>query len=196
MLEYTKHNSAIVDEGAQIGAETRIWHFVHVSAGAKIGKNVSIGQGVFVGNKVIIGDHSKIQNNVSLFDGVTFEDAVFCGPSVVFTNVNNPRSLVERKNEYKNTLVKNGATLGANSTILCGVTIGKFAFVGAGAVVTKNVKDFALVVGVPAVQMGWMSAFGMKLKLPLKGSGIACCEQSGERYQLIGDFLKQLSAEK
>ncbi len=189
------HESAFVDEGAQIAEGTRIWHFVHVCSGAKIGRNVSLGQGVFVGNKVIIGDQCKVQNNVSIYDNVTLEEGVFCGPSVVFTNVHNPRSLVERKNEYRNTLVKKGATLGANSTIVCGVTIGKFAFVGAGAVVTKNVKDFALVIGVPALQVGWMSSFGMKLELPLAGSGVTRCEQSGEQYELIGDSLKQLGAE-
>jgi UDP-2-acetamido-3-amino-2,3-dideoxy-glucuronate N-acetyltransferase len=194
-MNFTKHQSAFVDDGAQIADGTRIWHFVHVCSGAKIGRGVSLGQGVFVGNKAVIGDQCKVQNNVSIYDNVTLEEGVFCGPSVVFTNVHNPRSLVERKNEYRNTLVKKGATLGANSTIVCGVTIGKFAFVGAGAVVTKDVKDFALVVGVPASQVGWMSAFGMKLELPLTGSGVTRCEQSGEEYELIGNSLVQLSAE-
>ena len=185
-----------MDEGAQIGNATRIWHFVHVCAGARIGNNVSLGQGVFVGNRVIIGNYSKIQNNVSLYDGVTLEEGVFCGPSVVFTNVYNPRSLVERKSEYRETFIRNGATLGANSTIICGVNVGKFAFVGAGAVVTKNIPDFALVVGVPAVQIGWMSAFGTRLNLPLSGRGVAKCELSGEVYELFGTELRQLSIAK
>ena len=150
MSDITIHPSAIVDAGAQIGAGSRIWHFVHVCAGAKIGQGVSLGQNVFVGNKVVIGDHCKVQNNVSVYDNVTLEEGVFCGPSMVFTNVYNPRSLIERKNEYRNTLVQKGATLGANCTIVCGVTIGAYAFVGAGAVVTKDVPAYALIVGVPA----------------------------------------------
>jgi UDP-2-acetamido-3-amino-2,3-dideoxy-glucuronate N-acetyltransferase len=190
------HQSAIVDEGAAIADGVRIWHFVHVCAGAKIGKDVSLGQGVFVSNKVSIGNRCKIQNNVSIYDNVTLEDDVFCGPSVVFTNVFNPRAFVERKNEYRDTLIKTGATLGANSTIVCGITVGKYAFVGAGSVVTKNVKDFALVVGVPAKQIGWMSAFGSRLKLPLTGGGTARCEQTGEDYELAGETLQQLRLEK
>jgi UDP-2-acetamido-3-amino-2,3-dideoxy-glucuronate N-acetyltransferase len=185
-MKYTKHETALVDEGAQIADGTRIWHFVHVCAGAKIGKDVSLGQGVFVGNNVTIGDKCKIQNNVTL------EDGVFCGPSVVFTNVRNPRSFIERKNEYRDTLIMEGATLGANSTIVCGVTIGRFAFVGAGAVVTKSVKDFALVVGVPAVQIAWISAYGTKLNLPLTGKGKASCEHSGENYELKGEKVTRL----
>ena len=142
-MNYSVHPSAIVDEGAQIGEGSRVWHFVHVCSGAKIGQGVSLGQNVFVGNKVTIGDRCKIQNNVSVYDNVTLEEGVFCGPSMVFTNVYNPRSLIERKNEYRDTLVKKGATLGANCTVVCGVTIGEYAFVGAGAVVNKNVKPYA-----------------------------------------------------
>jgi UDP-2-acetamido-3-amino-2,3-dideoxy-glucuronate N-acetyltransferase len=186
---YTVHPSAIVDEGAEIGTNSRVWHFVHVCGGARIGKNVSLGQNVFVGNKVTIGDNCKIQNNVSVYDNVHLEEGVFCGPSMVFTNVYNPRSLVERKSEYRDTLVKKGATLGANCTIVCGVTIGNYAFVGAGAVVNKDVKDFALMVGVPARQIGWMSAYGEQLDLPLQGSGTAVCQQTGDRYTLDGATL-------
>ena len=180
----TIHPSAIVDEGAQIGEGSRIWHWVHVCAGARIGQGVSLGQNVFVGNKVVIGDYCKVQNNVSVYDNVTLEEGVFCGPSMVFTNVYNPRSLIERKNEYRNTLVKKGATLGANCTIVCGATIGEYAFVGAGAVVTKDVPAYALVVGVPARQIGWMSEFGEQLSLPLAGSGQAVCSATGASYRL------------
>ncbi|WP_349816209.1 acyltransferase [Roseicyclus amphidinii] len=178
------HTSAIVDDGAQIGAGSRVWHFTHVCAGARIGAGVSLGQNVFVGNKVVIGDRCKIQNNVSIYDNVTLEDGVFCGPSMVFTNVYNPRALVERKNEYRDTLVRRGATLGANCTIVCGVTIGAFAFVGAGAVIQRDVADFALMVGVPARQIGWMSAFGERLDLPLTGAGTATCPKTGDLYTL------------
>lgn len=183
-MSYQVHPSAIVDEGAQIGEGSRVWHFVHVCGGARIGKGVSLGQNVFIGNKVVIGDNCKIQNNVSVYDNVTLEEGVFCGPSMVFTNVYNPRSLIERKNEYRNTLVKKGATLGANCTIVCGVTISEFAFVGAGAVVNKDVPAYALMVGVPARQIGWMSEFGEQLELPVKGEGSVVCEHSGDRYVL------------
>lgn len=162
-MAYQKHESAIVDDGAQIGDGSRVWHFVHVCAGAKIGEGVSLGQNVFVGNKVVIGDNCKIQNNVSVYDNVYLEDGVFCGPSMVFTNVYNPRSLVERKDEYRDTVVRKGATLGANCTIVCGVTIGEYAFVGAGAVVTKEVPAYALMVGTPAKRIGWMSKAGGRL---------------------------------
>src|SRR6056297_982529 len=170
-MSYYQHPSAIVDEGAQIGDDSRIWHFVHICGGARVGRAVSLGQNVFIGNKVVIGDSCKIQNNVSVYDNVTLEEGVFCGPSMVFTNVHNPRALVERKDEYRDTLVRRGATLGANCTVVCGVTIGAYAFVGAGAVVTRDVPDFALMTGVPARHLGWMSAFGERLGLPLDGDG-------------------------
>ena len=185
-MTVTVHPSAIVDDGAQIGDGSRVWHFVHICGGAKIGRGVSLGQNVFVGNKVVIGDHCKIQNNVSVYDNVTLEEGVFCGPSMVFTNVYNPRSLIERKDEYRNTLVKKGATLGANCTIVCGVTGGCFSFVGAGAVVQRDVSDFALVVGVPATQVGWMSAYGERLDLPMEGEATAKCLHTGDLYILRG----------
>lgn len=193
-MSYTVHPSAIVDEGAQIGEGSRVWHFVHVCAGAHIGKGVSLGQGVFVGNRVRIGDNCKIQNNVSVYDNVTLEDGVFCGPSMVFTNVYNPRSLIERKSEYRDTLVKKGATLGANCTIVCGTTVGEYAFVGAGAVVNKDVPAYALVVGVPARQIGWMSEFGEQLQLPLQGQAETLCQHTGARYVLNGTSLTKLPA--
>jgi len=184
MPEFTVHPSAIVDPGAQIGAGTRVWHWVHVCAGARIGARCSLGQNVYVGNRVVIGDNVKIQNNVSVYDEVTLEDDVFCGPSMVFTNVYNPRSAVSRKDEYRKTRVRRGATLGANCTIVCGVTVGEYAFVGAGAVVNRDVPDFALMLGVPARQAGWMSRFGEQLKLPLNGEGEAICQHTGERYRV------------
>ena len=180
------HSSAIVDAGAQLGAGTRVWHFAHVCAGARIGERCSLGQGVYVGNDVLIGHNVKIQNNVSVYDAVTLEDDVFCGPCMVFTNVHNPRSAVTRKAEYRRTLVRQGATLGANCTIVCGTTVGRYAFVGAGAVVSRDVPDFALVVGVPARQMGWMSRHGERLALPLQGDGEAACPATGEPYLLRG----------
>jgi UDP-2-acetamido-3-amino-2,3-dideoxy-glucuronate N-acetyltransferase len=185
----TIHPSAIVDEGAQIGDGSRVWHFVHVCGGARIGQGVSLGQNVFVGNQVTIGDRCKVQNNVSVYDNVTLEEGVFCGPSMVFTNVHNPRALIERKNEYRNTLVKKGATLGANCTVVCGVTIGEYAFVGAGAVVNKDVKPYALMVGVPARQIGWMSEFGEQIPLPLQGEGQYTCPHSGQSYDLHNNDL-------
>lgn len=183
-MSYYQHSSAIVDEGAQIGDGSRVWHFVHVCGGAKIGVGVSLGQNVFVGNKVAIGDHCKVQNNVSVYDNVTLEDYVFCGPSMVFTNVYNPRGMVERKDQYRDTLVKRGATLGANCTIICGVTVGEYAFVGAGAMINKDVPDFALVVGVPGRQIGWMSAYGQQLLLPLIGDESVTCPHTGDIYIL------------
>lgn len=179
------HASAIVDEGAQIGEGTRVWHFSHVCAGAKIGNDCSLGQNVFVGNDVIIGNNVKIQNNVSVYDAVIIEDDVFCGPSMVFTNVYNPRSAVTRKNEYRKTLIKRGATLGANSTIVCGTTIGEYAFIGAGAVINRDVPNFALMVGVPAYQLGWMSKYGERLDFSLVGTPEAICPHTKERYVLI-----------
>ena len=188
-MGWWKHDSAIVDDGAQLGEGTKVWHFAHVSSGARIGGNCSLGQGVYVGNDVLIGDGCKVQNNVSVYDAVTLEDEVFCGPSMVFTNVYNPRAGVVRKNEYRRTLVKQGATLGANCTIVCGVTIGRYAFVGAGAVVQKDVPDFALMVGVPAKRIGWMSRFGEKLSFV---DDEAQCPQTGERYRLNGNTLELL----
>ena len=183
-MTYTVHPTAIIDNGAKIGEDTFVWHWVHICGGAVIGKNVSLGQNVFVGNNVKIGDKCKIQNNVSVYDNVYLEDGVFCGPSMVFTNVYNPRSLIERKNEYRDTLVKKGATLGANCTVLCGLTIGEFAFIGAGAVVIKNVPAYALMVGAPAKQVGWMSEFGEQLDLPLSGTAETTCANTGDVYCL------------
>lgn len=192
-MSFYQHETAIVDDGAQIGEDSRVWHFVHVCSGAKIGKGVSLGQNVFVGNRVIIGDHCKVQNNVSVYDNVVLEEGVFCGPSMVFTNVYNPRSLIERKDQYRDTLVKKGATLGANCTIVCGVTIGAYAFVGAGAVVNKDVPAYALMVGVPAKQIGWMSEFGEQLDLPLQGKVQVTCSHTGAVYQLDGTTLTKQS---
>ena len=186
------HPTAIVDEGAQIGAGTRIWHWVHVCGGARIGAGCSLGQNVYVGNRVTIGDNVKIQNHVSVYDEVTLENDVFCGPSMVFTNVYNPRSVVSRKDQYRRTLVRKGATLGANCTIVCGTEIGRHAFVGAGSVVNRDVPDHALVVGVPARQVGWMSAFGERLDLPLDGQGEAYCPGDGSLYRLTGKRIKRI----
>lgn len=183
-MSYTAHPSAIIDEGAQIGDGSRIWHWVHICSAAKIGGDCSFGQNVFVGNRVVIGNNCKIQNNVSVYDNVTLENDVFCGPSMVFTNVYNPRSAVSRKDEYRNTLVKQGATLGANCTVVCGTTIGEYAFVAAGAVVNRDVKPYALMAGVPARQIGWMSQFGERLELPLEGDAQARCSQTGLSYVL------------
>lgn len=191
-MSVTIHSSAIVDDGASIGDGSRIWHFVHVCSGAVIGKSCSLGQNVFVGNKVVIGDDCKIQNNVSVYDNVTLEDGVFCGPSMVFTNVYNPRAQITRKEEYRATLIKQGATLGANCTIVCGVTVGKYAFVGAGAVVIKDVPDYALVVGVPAKHKGWMSEFGEQLDLPLQGEAEVICAHTCVRYVLSGANLAKV----
>ncbi len=192
MVNYYQHPSAFVDEGAQIGDGSRIWHFVHVCSGARIGKGVSLGQGVFVGNRVFIGDKCKIQNNVSVYDNVFLEEGVFCGPSMVFTNVYNPRSLIERKDEYRDTLIKRGATLGANCTIICGVTVGEFAFVAAGAVVNHDVPAYALMAGVPARHKGWMSEYGEQLDLPLEGHGSQVCSHSQVTYQLNDGVLSKI----
>ena len=183
------HASAIVDAGAVLGDGCRVWHFVHISAGARIGQRCSFGQNVYVGNDVAIGDNVKVQNNVSIYDGVTLESDVFCGPSMVFTNVYNPRSAVARKEEYRRTLVRTGATLGANCTIVCGVTVGHHAFVGAGAVVNRDVPDFALIVGVPGRHVGWMSRYGERLALPLHGHAKVTCPHTGDQYSLQGRQL-------
>lgn len=185
------HSTAIVDDGAVIGEGCRVWHFVHICGGARIGHSCSFGQNVFVGNDVHIGDNVKIQNNVSVYDAVTLEDDVFCGPSMVFTNVYNPRAAVVRKNEYRRTLVKRGATLGANCTVICGVTIGEYAFVAAGAVVTRDVAPYALVAGVPSRQIGWMSEHGERLDLPLCGAGIATCPATGAAYVLTDSQVRR-----
>ena len=192
--EVSVHDSAIVDEGATLGAGTRVWHFVHVCAGAVIGERCSLGQNVFVGNRVVIGDNVKIQNNVSVYDNVTLERDVFCGPSMVFTNVYNPRSAISRRDEYRDTLVREGATLGANCTVVCGVTIGRHAFVGAGALVNRDVPDFALVLGVPGRQHGWMSRHGERLPLPLRSERPVEASSGGERYRLRGTVLESLGA--
>lgn len=184
-MDYFIHESAIIDEGARIGSGTRIWHWVHVCGEAVIGNNCSLGQNVFVANRVKIGNNVKIQNNVSVYDNVTLEDGVFCGPSMVFTNVINPRSEISRKDEYKDTLVRRGATLGANSTIICGITIGQYALIAAGAVVTRDVPDFALMMGVPARQVGWVSRFGERLGIPANSDGKAQCHETGEQYVVI-----------
>ena len=192
MNNITVHETAIIDSGAEIGASSRIWHWTHICSGARIGENVSIGQNVFVGNAAVISDNCKIQNNVSVYDNVIIEEGVFCGPSMVFTNVLNPRALIERKNEYRETRVGRGATLGANCTIVCGVEIGKFAFVGAGAVITKDVKPYALMVGVPAEHVGWMSEFGEQLDLPLEGDGSCMCTNTHEIYRMINGVVEKL----
>jgi len=183
------HPSAIVDAGATLGEGCRVWHFSHVCAGALIGSGCSLGQNVFVGNDVVIGNNVRIQNNVSIYDAVRLEDDVFCGPSMVFTNVYNPRAAVSRKDEYRPTVVRRGATLGANCTVVCGHTIGRYAFVGAGAVVNRDVADFALVVGVPARQIGWVSRHGDRLALPVAGQAETVCAASGDRYRLDGRRL-------
>ena len=186
------HDSSFVDNGAAIGEGSRVWHFVHVCSGAVIGKGCSLGQNVFVSNNVTIGNNVKVQNNVSIYDNVFLEDDVFCGPSMVFTNVYNPRSGVSRKEEYKNTVVRRGGTLGANCTIVCGVTIGEYAFIGAGAVVNKSVKPYALMVGVPAKQIGWMSEYGEQIDLPIKGNGFSVCPHTGRKYELVDGEIKAL----
>ena len=188
------HPTAIVDDGAVLGDGCRVWHFVHISAGARIGSHCSFGQNVYVGNDVTIGDNVKVQNNVSVYDAVTLEDDVFCGPSMVFTNVYNPRAALARKDEYRRTRVKRGATLGANCTVVCGVTIGQHAFIGAGAVVNRDVPDFALMLGVPARHKGWMSRHGARLDLPSAGQGEAACPATGERYRLHGETLTLCSS--
>jgi UDP-2-acetamido-3-amino-2,3-dideoxy-glucuronate N-acetyltransferase len=195
-LGYWQHESAIVDEGATLGIGTKVWHFSHISAEAVIGKNCSLGQNVFIGKRVVIGHNCKIQNNISVYDNVTLEDDVFCGPSMVFTNVFNPRAAIVRKEEYRDTLVRQGASLGANCTIVCGVTIGRYAFIGAGAVVNKDVPDFALMVGVPARQIGWMSEYGEQLDLPLTGKAEMICPNTGKKYRLYNQKLYIIQEKK
>jgi UDP-2-acetamido-3-amino-2,3-dideoxy-glucuronate N-acetyltransferase len=182
-MAYTAHPTAIIDDGAQIGDGTRIWHWVHVSGGARIGKNCSLGQNVFIGNRVVIGDNVRIQNNVSVYDDVTLEDDIFCGPSMVFTNVINPRSHVPRKHEYLKTLVKRGASIGANATVVCGHAIGEYAFIGAGAVVTRDVPPYGLMVGTPAKRVGWMCYCGVRLPLD-ESNARARCTDCGRSFRL------------
>ena len=188
------HPTAVVDDGAHIGQGSKIWHFSHVCSGAKVGERVSMGQNTFIGNQVVIGNDCKIQNNVSIYDGVTLQDHVFCGPSVVFTNVYNPRAFIERKDEYLNTLILKGVTLGANCTIVCGIKIGEYAFIGAGSLVNFDVPDFALIVGVSGKQIGWMSAYGERLDLPLNGYEEIFCKHTGDLYRLEGQLLTRQEA--
>ena len=188
------HDTSIVDEGAELGDGSKIWHFSHISSGAKIGKSCKFGQNVFVGNKVLIGNNVKVQNNVSIYDNVIIEDDVFLGPSMVFTNVYNPRSEVDRKNQYKTTTVRKGSTIGANATIVCGIEIGQYSFIGAGAVVNKNIKAHALIVGGPGKQIGWMSAFGERIKLPLYGEGEWVCNSTKDKYFLLGSTIKRINS--
>jgi UDP-2-acetamido-3-amino-2,3-dideoxy-glucuronate N-acetyltransferase len=183
MADYFAHESCYIDDGCQIGDDTKIWHFTHVMAGARIGRRCNIGQNVVISPQVVLGDNVKIQNNVSVYTGVILEDDVFCGPSMVFTNVINPRSHVSRKDEYRPTLVRRGASLGANSTIVCGHTIGRYAFIGAGAVVTKDVPDYALVVGNPGRVAGWMCDCGVKLAATAKPPATARCVSCGAAYR-------------
>ena len=187
------HDSSFIDDNVKIGQGTKIWHFSHILQDCNIGNDCSFGQNVVVGPRVTIGNKVKIQNNVSVYEGVTLEDGVFCGPACVFTNVHNPRSEIVRKNEYKQTLIKQGVTLGANCTIICGVTIGAFAFIGAGAVISKDVPSYALMVGVPAKQIGWMSEYGEKLDLPLFGNAKTICQYTKQQYQLQGNEVTKIN---
>jgi len=188
------HPSSIVDDGVHIGRGSKIWHWVHICEGAEIGEYCNLGQNVFIAGKAKLGNNVKVQNNVSIFDNVEIGNNVFCGPSVVFTNVYNPRSEINRKNEYKRTNINEGVTLGANSTIICGIEIGEYAFIGAGAVVNKNVKPFALMVGVPAIQIGWMSAYGERINLPLQGKEKFLCPNTGDNYSLNENSLVRIKA--
>ena len=192
-MDYQVHKTAIVDDGAQIGKGSKIWHWVHICSGAIIGSECVFGQNAFVGSNVIIGNNVKVQNNVSVYDNVTIEDDVFCGPSMVFTNVINPRAVISRKDEYLNTLVKKGATLGANCTIICGIKIGQYAFIGAGSVVTKDVPDFALMVGVPATQIGWISEYGQRMSFTQTEKRIFFCENTGNKYILEDGVCRKVT---
>ncbi len=192
MTQTIIHPTAIVDAGAHIGDGTRIWHWVHICGGARIGDDCSFGQNVFVGNDVLIGHRCKVQNNVSIYDAVTLEDDVFCGPSMVFTNVINPRANINRKDQYRRTRVKRGVTIGANATIICGITLGEYSFIAAGAVITRDVKPYALMAGVPARQIGWMSEHGERLELPLSGEAEATCIESRVKYRLVGEHLGRI----
>jgi UDP-2-acetamido-3-amino-2,3-dideoxy-glucuronate N-acetyltransferase len=189
--DYYAHETAIIDEGCTIGAGTKIWHFSHIMTNSRMGMRCNIGQNVVISPEVVLGDNVKIQNNVSIYTGVTCEDDVFLGPSCVFTNVINPRSGVNRRGEYAKTLVKKGASIGANATIVCGHDIGRFAFIGAGAVVTKTVPDYALVIGNPARQAGWMSEFGHRLTFD--ENGVATCPESGQHYRLENGQVSRIS---
>jgi UDP-2-acetamido-3-amino-2,3-dideoxy-glucuronate N-acetyltransferase len=189
--KYFVHETAVIDEGCEIGEGVKLWHFCHVMTGAKIGKDCTIGQNVFIASNVILGNNVKVQNNVSIYEGVICEEDVFLGPSMVFTNVINPRSAVNRKVQYKKTLVRKGATIGANATILCGNEVGQYAFVGAGAVVTKDVLPYALVIGSPAKQVGWVSEAGSRLAFNIEGIGI--CTETGQKYLLENNSVKKIA---
>ena len=190
MKEFFAHETAVLDEGCRIGKNTKIWHFTHIMSQAVVGENCVIGQNVMIANRVTLGNNVKVQNNVSVYEGVTCEDDVFLGPSMVFTNVINPRAFIERKNEFRPTLVRRGATIGANATIVCGHTIGRYALIGAGAVVTRDVPDYALVTGLPACQIGWVSEYGCRLEFD--GDGLAVCPESGQKYQLSNHQVKRI----
>jgi UDP-2-acetamido-3-amino-2,3-dideoxy-glucuronate N-acetyltransferase len=189
-MHFFVHPSAVIDEGARIGDRTSVWHFSHIMAGAVIGEECNLGQNVFVASGVVLGNNVKVQNNVSIYEGVLCEDDVFIGPGVVFTNVSNPRSAVNRKSEYQQTIIKKGATIGANATLVCGNVVGEFAFIGAGAVVTKNISAYALITGNPGRQTGWMSEFGQKLVF--NADGLAVCPESGEKYLLSDNAVQKI----
>jgi len=190
--DFMIHETAVIDEDVEIGPGTKIWHFSHVLTNTTIGSNCSFGQNCVVGPNVTIGSGVKVQNNISIYEGVEVEDDVFLGPSMVFTNVINPRAFIERKDEFKKTLLKKGCSVGANATIICGVTIGEYALIGSGAVINKDVKPYALMVGIPAKQIGWMSEFGERLELPLKGQQEVVCEQTGAVYKLSGSSVSRI----
>lgn len=191
MNRFYAHETAILDEGCQIGANTKVWHFSHVMSDAVIGQNCVIGQNVMIARHVVLGDNVKVQNNVSVYEGVTCEDGVFLGPSMVFTNVINPRAFIERKDEFRKTLVRHGATIGANATVVCGHTIGRYAMVGAGAVVTHDVPDYALMAGNPARQIGWVSEFGCRLEFNEQGEAV--CPESGQKYRLKENLVTRIA---